>query len=49
VRGETAAQFAASVDAARVAPPVEDDDDFAMLPVARDGFRRATVATGEVA
>jgi hypothetical protein len=48
VRGETAAQFAAAIDAARTAP-AEEDDEFAFVPVSRDGFRRAAVATGEIA
>ena len=47
VRGETVAQFAAAIDAARAAAASTDalDDDFALAPVVRDAFRRSAGAT----
>jgi acyl carrier protein len=45
IRGDTASQFAALIDDARGAPPVEaPDDEFALAPVSRDAFRRSAVA-----
>lgn len=47
VRGETIAVFAALVDAARGAPAeIEEDDDFALVPVSRDAFRRTNAPSG---
>ena len=47
VRGETAAQFAALIDAARATPAEpEEEDEFALAPVSRDAFRRGVAPAG---
>jgi acyl carrier protein len=46
LRGDTVAQFAALIEAARAAPVVPAAAEPALAPVARDSFRRAASPTG---